>query len=324
MAVGCDANAESPGPPVKQRRLLLIANLSAGGSRAMAGWERLLVELAARGINYDYVMTERPRHAVSLAREASPGYDIIAAVGGDGTVNEVASGILLAGEPKTALGVIPLGTGNDLAQLVGLRTPADAVEALVSGNSRMMDAIEVRCSDAGTEATRYALLYAAVGFAGELLKRTTPAVKRFFGPRYCYSVGFFRALLSFRTTSMRVRCDDREFCGAMFLVSAGNAEIVGAGAMRLSPGARADDGQLNVNVVQQLGRWEVARWFPRVLRGEHIAHPKVRYFTATTVSVESEPAIDVQMDGELFGMTPVTFEVKPKAIRVIASRDVTG
>src|SRR6266511_20062 len=136
MAAGRDANAGSPGPPVNQRHLLLIANLSAGGSRAMASWEKLLVELAARGIHYDYVITERPRHAVSLAREASPGYDIIAAVGGDGTVNEVASGILLAGEPKTTLGVIPLGTGNDLAQLVGLRTPADAVEALVSGNSR--------------------------------------------------------------------------------------------------------------------------------------------------------------------------------------------
>ena len=149
------------------------------------------------------------------------------------------------------------------------------------------------------------------------LKCTTPAVKRLFGPRYCYSVGFFRALLGFRSPTMRVRCDEREFNGRMFLVSAGNAEIVGAGTMRLSPGAKVDDGKLNVNVIEDLGRLETARWFPKVLKGMHTTHPKVHYFAATSVTVECEPQLEVQLDGELFGHTPATFRVMPRAIRVI-------
>jgi len=306
------------------RRILLIVNPAAAVGRMARRWESLLVDLEARKLKADHVLTDGPRHAISMAREASCGYDVIAAVGGDGTVNEVASGILLAGETKTALAVIPFGTGNDAAQLLGIRSLEDAVDALASGTTRTIDAIEVRCRDAGKEVTRYALLYAAVGFAGELLKCTTPAVKRLFGPRYCYSVGFFRALLGFRSPKMRVRCDDRDFHGRMFLVSAGNAEIVGAGTMRLSPGAKVDDGKLNVNVIEDLGRLETARCFPKVLKGIHTTHPKVRYFAATSVTVECEPLMEVQMDGELFGHTPATFRVMPRAIRVICRPNGVG
>src|SRR6059036_1603767 len=304
------------------RRILLIVNPAAAVGSLARRWESLLVDLDARKLKADHVLTDGPRHAISLAREASRSYDVIAAVGGDGTVNEVASGILLAGEAKTALAVIPFGTGNDAAHLLGIRSLEDAVNALVSGTTRAMDAIEVRCHDAGKQVTRFALLYAAVGFAGELLKCTTPTVKRLFGPRYCYSVGFFRALLDFKSPTMWVRCDDREVNGRMFLVSAGNAEIVGAGTMRLSPGAKVDDGKLNVNVIGDLGRLDTARWFPKVLRGMHTTHPKVRYFPATSVTVECEELMEVQMDGELFGHTPATFQVRPKAIRVVVGQSV--
>jgi len=305
-------------------RILLIANLTAAAGYATRRWDKLLVELTSHGVQADHAMTDRPGHALTLAAETSRSYDVIAAVGGDGTVNEVASGILLAGEAKTTLAVIPFGTGNDAAQLLGIRSLEDAVNALASGTTRTIDAIEVRCHDACKEVTRYALLYAAVGFAGELLKCTTPAVKRLFGPRYCYSVGFFRALLGFKSPRMQVRCGDREFNGRMFLVSAGNAEIVGAGTMRLSPGAKVDDGKLNVNVIEDLGRLETARWFPKVLKGMHTTHPKVRYFATTSVTVECEPLMEVQMDGELFGHTPATFQVRPGAIRVIAGHDWIG
>jgi diacylglycerol kinase (ATP) len=176
----------------------------------------------------------------------------------------------------------------------------------------------------GVVAKRFGLLYAAVGFAGEVGKCTTPTIKRVFGARYCYSVGFFRALCRFESPHMRVCCDDREFEGDMFLVSAGNAEIVGGGAMRLSPGARIDDGKLNVNIVHSLNRIEITRCFPKLLMGTHVTHPRVEYFTATRVKVESEPALEIQIDGELFGQTPATFEVKPGAIRVCTGWGLSG
>ncbi len=299
------------------RRILLIANPSAAAGRATTRWEKLLAGLEARKIKVEYSLTNRSRHAVDLAQEAAGKYDVIVAVGGDGTVNEVASGMLLAGQIHSLLGVVPMGTGNDVAKLVGISTVDDSVRAIAEGAPQPMDAIEVVCDESGRPATRYALLYAGVGFAGELLKHTTPEVKKIFGSRYCYTYGFFRALFTYESPTMRVKCDDREFHGRMFLVSAGNAEIVGAGTMRLSPGARTDDGMLNVNVVEELGRLEVARWFPRLLMGTHTTHPKVHYFPANSVRIESQPAMVVQVDGELFGKTPVTFTVKPKALRVI-------
>jgi diacylglycerol kinase (ATP) len=305
-------------------RVLLIVNPAAACGRVLGRWEELRAELSARGMVVDHVFSGRPGDAVDLARQAGLRYDVVGAVGGDGTVNEVVSGLLASGETKAALAVVPLGTGNDVARLLQIRSVSEAVDALAEGTTRSLDAIEVRCHESGGPTTRYALLYAAVGFAGELLKRTTPVVKRFFGPRYCYSVGFFRALVGFQSPMMRVRCDGRPFDGRLFLVSAGNAEIVGSGMMRLSPGARVDDGMLNVNVIGAMGRLEAARCFPRVLAGTHTAHPKVRYFAARSVTVECEPAAGVQMDGELFGRTPGTFEVRPAAIRAICARTTKG
>ncbi len=298
------------------RRTLLIVNPGAASGRGVERGNQLLARLTRLEVKPDYVITERPCHAISLAREAASRFDLIVAVGGDGTVNEVATGLLLAGESRAALGVLPVGTGNDVAHLIGLRDFETALRAFAEGPVQAIDAIEVLCIDQGEQVKRFALLYAAVGFAAELGKCTTPTVKKIFGPRYCYSVGFFRALFSFAAPHMRVRCDDRDFEGRMFLVSAGNAEVVGGGAMRLSPGAKIDDGKLNVNIVRNLGRLETTRCFPRLLMGTHITHPKVEYFTAGSINVESRPAMEVQIDGELFGQTPVTFQVRPKAIRV--------
>lgn len=232
-------------------------------------------------------------------------------------MNEVANGILFSNRIDTALAVVPLGTGNDLARLIGIRTVEDSLNALAQGANQLIDAIEVSCCDAGKPAKHFALLYAAAGFAGEVGKHTTPTVKSIFGQRFCYSIGFFLALLRFESPSMRVRCDEKEFAGRMFLASAAKAEIIGGGAMRLSPGAKMDDGKLYVNVVEHLGRLETTRCFPRLLMGTHTTHPKVHYFPATVVNIDSRPEVDLQLDGELIGMTPATFSVKPKALRVI-------
>jgi len=303
------------------RRILLIANPGAAAGRATGRWENLLTELRRRNLEFDYVITNRPRQGVTLAREASDKYDVVAAVGGDGTMNEVANGLLLAGGAKAALAVIPFGTGNDLARMIGIRSIEDAVDVLVQDTPRAIDAIEVSCQERGKPTKHFALLYAAAGFAGEVGRHTTPAVKAIFGTRFCYSVGFFRALVTFQSPVMRVRCGEKTFQGRMFLVSAAKAEVIGGGAMRLSPGARIDDGKLVVNIVGNLGRLETLRCFPRLLRGTHTTHPKVNCFAAPSLTVESEPAFELQLDGELIGHTPATFEVKPKALSILMRRN---
>ncbi|MHB9024164.1 MAG: diacylglycerol/lipid kinase family protein [Armatimonadota bacterium] len=301
-------------------RILLIANPKAAAGRAHRRWEALLGGLRARGLEIDCAFTEHPGHAVTLAREACGRYSTLVAAGGDGTVNEVASGILLAGVPEVTMGIIPLGTGNDVAMLQGITSLESAVQALAEGELQRIDAIEVRCRDGHAPATRYALLYASVGFAGELLKYTTPAIKRIFGPRYCYSVGFFRALFKFRSPQMTITAGDRQFSGRMFFAGAGNAEYTGGGIMRLSPGARMDDGMLNISIVEELGRLEIIRSFPKLLAGTHDALPFVQYFPATSMTIEADPALEIAVDGDLFGQTPAEFRVCPGALTLHVPR----
>ncbi len=180
-----------------------------------------------------------------------------------------------------------------------------------------MDAFEIRCLGEGGEETRHALLFASVGFAGALLKRTTPRLKRWLGARASYSVGLFRALPGFRSPRMEVEWDGLRLSGRWMLACAANAEVAGGGMMRVGPGARWDDGLLNMTLIEDLGWLEVCRCFPMLLQGRHVGHPKVRYGTGRRLRVVADPVMEVQMDGEVFGWTPVVFTVVAGALRVM-------
>ena len=91
--------------------------------------------------------------------------------------------------------------------------------------------------------------------------------------------------------------------------------------MRLAPGARMDDGLLNVNLIEALGRWAAVKQLRRVCQGRHTDHPKVRYLTATELMVEGDIPLEVAADGELIGFTPARFAVQPKALKVVVRRN---
>jgi diacylglycerol kinase (ATP) len=122
---------------------------------------------------------------------------------------------------------------------------------------------------------------------------------------------------------MRVVCDGRATCGPLFLACAGNSEFAGGGVMRLSPGAKMDDGLMHVSLIDSVGRREIAGQFLRLLKGTHVSHPKVRYTTATSLQVETEPSSLITVDGDLVGHTPACFEVKPGALKILTVRRST-
>jgi diacylglycerol kinase family enzyme len=246
---------------------------------------------------------------------------MVVALGGDGTVNELATGLIEAGAHETVLGIMPLGTGNDAGRALGLVDPSSAWAALEGGQARKMDVIEVRCHTREGEQTRYSLVYAAAGFAAEILERTTPRVKRWARRRGCYTIGFLRAVFGWRSPWMRIRCDGREYSGRYLVASAANAEWVGGGVMRLSPGARWDDGLLNVNLIPELSSWQALRSFPRLYRGTHLAVKGLHYLTVTEMVLHAEPPTKVQVDGEVCGETPARFRVLPGALRVRCGGD---
>jgi YegS/Rv2252/BmrU family lipid kinase len=295
---------------------LFIINPSAGGGRGLARWREFSKKLRVDGTSGDEVVTTRPGEAIEIARQAAGERDLVVAVGGDGTVFEVLSGLLHDGPAQPALAIVPLGTGNDAAVASGTGTLEKARRALRNGTTRAVDAIRIDCLVNGRPGRRHAMLFAAAGITSEALRRTTGAVKRLFGPRLAYPVGVFRAVWSYRAPVMKIGRDGRSEEGRYLLVAACNAERVGGG-MRLAPGARTDDGMLNLNLVNSLGPWQAVWQIRRVGQGRHLDHPQVRYVPVRVVTIDAEPSIGVEADGDTIGETPARFEVMPGAVSLV-------
>lgn len=298
------------------KQIGFIINPTAGAGRCQARWAELQEHFRQGGAPATRRFTSRPGDAVRFAQDLAHECDVVVAVGGDGTIFEVASGLLLSGVPHPCLGLVPFGTGNDAARLCGIGDLSQARLALRGMRTKTVDAIKIGCQSNGTSVTHYGLLYGAVGLIGEALKQTTPQVKRIFGRRLAYPVGALRAILSYRASRMRVTCDGRTWENRFLLVCASNAELSGGG-MRLAPGALMDDGLLDVNLCEAVGRGAAVWLLWQVSRGRRVTHPKLRYFTARTLVVEADPPMEVQADGELIGHTPAQLEVVPRALRVL-------
>lgn len=301
------------------RRLLLLASpdVAAGSPRERRLW-RLVEHLKSFGHAVSCVHAASLEHARHLAREAAPHFDGVIAAGGDGTTRAVAGGLLGArGESRAALGLAPLGTGNDLSDQLGVGHWTAAIEALRAGREQRLDVIEVTHPAAPSRAPDYALMFAAAGFAPALLARTRPRLKRWLGRSGSYTAGFFLALIHFRAPWLRVWADGQLREGYFFHVCAGNSERAGGGLMRHSPGARMNDGRLELCLIEALSRWEVTRNFPRLIRGTFPGHPRVSYQPGRELVVESDRPQPLALDGDVVGVTPVRWRVRPGALRVI-------
>lgn len=300
------------------RRIAYIVNPAAAAGRAAARWADLQPRLARLGLSGNAVYTREPNHAAGLAQaSAAEGMDLVVAVGGDGTVREVASGTLAAGG-QVPVALIPLGTGNDFARQMGLGDVPGAIAALHRGQTRRVDAIVVSCREDGVPWTRHALVFAAVGFAGELLRWTTARVKRWFGSRLCYSVGFARALATYRAPAAVVRTDAAQFTGRWLHIGAGNAEWAGGGALRMSPGAHWDDGQLDICLIEAMSRAAIVWNFPKLVRGTFVGHPRVQYFRGERLEIVTERPEPLLLDGDQAGCTPATLAIRPRCLAVVA------
>ena len=300
------------------KRILLIANPAAGRRQGEQRLAEARTQLEALGHAVTAALTESAGHATRLAKSNAPDFEIVAALGGDGTVNEVANG-LMAVEPgeRPALATLPAGTGNDVALAFGLAHFESAIDALANGGTRTLDVIRVQLMRDGEPVTRHALLFVAAGFAAEVIRKTGPRVKRLFGRRFSYSVGLFRALASFRAPEFSVKWDGGEKRGRMFQVCTGNTEFGAGGVMRISPGARPDDGLLNISLVGALGRLQIVRRFPSILSGRYVEDERVDYFTGKRLEIDAVPPAEIQADGDIIGTTPAAIELLPGALRLV-------
>ncbi len=298
-----------------RRKVLAIINPAAGGGRALERWKALRQRL---GLGFDEeFISQSAANARAKAAEGSGAHQILVIAGGDGTLQAAVTGLLEDGDPSTPIVVVPLGTGNDIARSLGVPGAEAALSEIGKSQAKSIDTIKLKCRSHGGQRTIRALSLASVGITGELLKRTTPRVKRLFGPRLAYYDGLIRALWQTCPSPISVAWDSQTLKREFLLVGASNGEFAGGG-MRLAPGARLDDGEMTITLIERMGRLEACMQLRKLARGRHTGHPKVRSFTTSTLSVSTEIGLDVAADGELVGKTPATFQVRPGSLRVLS------
>jgi diacylglycerol kinase (ATP) len=282
---------------------VVILNPAAGHPDALQQLQER-VESLARGCPIR--VTSQPGEAETLARAAvAQGFRRIVAAGGDGTVNQVANG--LAGS-NAALGLLPLGTVNVFAMELGL--PAHNLERcweiIEAGNTRLIDLPAAN--------GKHFVQLAGVGLDAQVVKETSLALKRSFGPlSYLISA----AQVAAREPPKLFIESENTFAGEGSFVLIGNGRLYG-GPFPFFKHAAIDDGLLDVIVFKRLGYLEIVKYLADVLFRPAIRVPEIEYFQARRLRVVSEQEVPVELDGELAGNCPVEFQIQQRALRVFA------
>jgi YegS/Rv2252/BmrU family lipid kinase len=259
----------------------------------------------------------RRRHTDHDARAAQDGADLLVVVGGDGSVHEVVNGLAGAGLGEDVeLALLARGTGKDVAR--SLRVPRSldpALEVAQNGVAKPFDVgrAHFRGND-GQEATAYFLNFAGAGISGAIAERANHSSKAL-GGRVSFMWATIAVFARWRTTPMTIRVDGVERSGRMLEVLAMNGDYT-AGGMWIAPGAKPDDGVLDVVVMGDVTKLDFLVAFPRIYRGTHLSHPKIDLLHGSTIEVDGERALPVVLDGEQPGTTPARFEIAPAKLRV--------
>ncbi len=264
--------------------------------RTLAELERLLPAL---GFTYEVVYTLRPGHATEIARTAGSTY--VVAVGGDGTINEAANGLMGSGK---ILGIIPTGSGNDFIKSLGIpRKLRASVEILQARNVRRIDTGRVACGMMKNGSTafapdRYFVNGVGIGFDASVALRVSEI--NYLRGTLLYLAAVLQTLGHYRAPVFQLSADGNTTVGRKLLIAIGNGKCAGGG-FYLTPEALVDDGKLDVCAIQDLPVGKILRLIPSVMSGKRVDDKAVSYSRTTRLAVQSTERFTVHADGEVIG-----------------------
>jgi YegS/Rv2252/BmrU family lipid kinase len=307
------------------RKTAAVVNPHSTGGRTARQWPEISRALEKRLGAVQPCFTERKGDGIGITRGLlREGYDLIIAVGGDGTVNEVANAFLEDDRPvvpEARLGLLPLGTGGDFQRTLGIGTKIEeAVETLASGVPLRIDVGKgaFRGND-GSPLTRYFVNVASFGLGGEVALRAQRT--RLLGGKVAFLGATIRAFLGYRGVRARLELDGQPMPSEWFItnIAVGNGQYHGGG-MHPCPRAILNDGLLEITVIESLSAFEFARDL-RVLYSEDVyRHPKVHHFRARRIVAASDPPARLEVDGEPLGRLPLEATVLERVLPVMVPR----
>src|SRR5712691_11921929 len=309
---------------------LVIVNPASADGATREDWPKFASDLRTHFGPFTVAFTEGIGHGRLLAADAAKqGTKLIVACGGDGTISEVANGIIESNK-ETELGILPAGTGSDFRR--SLRMPkntAAAARALRDGRTRVIDVARVTfVNDSGERETRFFINVASFGMSTAVLDKTASGeAKKWipgFAPRklsskLSYAAATVQTTLSSTPTEVHVQLDElpeRRLRVAEFCVA--NARYYG-GAMKIAPDAKLDDGQFDIITIGESSAFRILANSPRLYFGAHLRMNEVTHTLAKQVvarSVKKDEEVRIELDGEVVGRLPATFQIIPLALRV--------
>ncbi|MCL6642325.1 MAG: diacylglycerol kinase family lipid kinase [Candidatus Bipolaricaulota bacterium] len=285
----------------------VIVNLLAGRGRCRRLWPS--IERALSRLPFRHVFTQATGAATEIARRAAKDFSTIVAVGGDGTIHEVAAGLMGS---QAKLGIIPAGTGNDFVKMLDIppKDPIRAIEILTSGLPRRVDV--------GRVGERYFVNGLGVGLDGAVAWRVFRSWRWPALARWIYLYAAIREALFFRSSDIEIVAPDWRASGRLMMVGASNGRYHG-GDFLLVPHAQVDDGLFDVYMIADMSPFRRLREIPKTRRGEHISLPEVQIRRAPWVEILTEQPLLGHLDGEPteFSAGRLRVELLPKALEVI-------
>jgi diacylglycerol kinase (ATP) len=300
----------------------VIVNPESNRGRTRKRWSEIREGLRHFIREFKYEFTEKPLHAIDLAREAiKDGTELVIGVGGDGTMNEIANGFYEDRRiinPEATLGLVPSGTGCDLVRSlnipVGLK---GALQVLTGAPAVRMDVGRVRfIANGGGEGERVFLNVADFGLGGEVVREVTE--RRLQRKASSYVRCLVSTMLRYRNKRVRIRVDGRDLPDGEYLIGAvANGKIFGKG-MKVAPDAQLDDGLFDAVLVRGFRFLEFCRHGWKLMNGSHVTHPKVSVVRGRTVEAWADGTDDVllELDGDQLGRLPATFEIVPRNLLI--------
>jgi diacylglycerol kinase (ATP) len=294
-------------------RALVVYNPRAANGRARSLLPKVRGALEARGVEAEWLVTERSGHAVELVAEADLGsFDAVVAAGGDGTVFETVNGYFRnPADEKAPFGVLPIGTGNAYARDLGLQTrQLERAAELIAGSGRRH--IDVaRFTTAGEP--HYFLNILGLGFVSDVGERAHRL--KLFG-NLSYTLAVVLETLTLRSYPMAIELDGQLLERDNIFCEISNTRYTSNFLM--APEAKIDDGLLDVTLLGPLTRRRLLTAFPKVFSGEHVHLDEVESFQARSIRIRTEEPKVLAPDGEVFGTSPVEIECLHRALEVFA------
>jgi diacylglycerol kinase (ATP) len=312
--------------------LVIINPASAGGATGDA-WPKIASELRTHFGAFQPAFTTKQAEAIELAAEAARrGTKLIIACGGDGTISEVANGILASGR-DAELGILPSGTGGDFRR--SLRIPARSREAamiLRDGQTQLIDVGRASYStDAVEQETRYFLGVASFGMSADVIARVKAGqpewlpvkTPRWLSGRVSFGAAMLQSAARMKPTRVLVQLDDKSAHRTTVTnLCIANARYFGGG-MKIAPNAKLTDGKFDVVSIGDLGLRQILANAPLLYFGAHLNMPEVQHALAAKITAspsDKNQRVGLELDGELPGFLPAAFQIVPSTLRVRCPR----